>query len=207
MTNITTSGVPMNRFALFIVVALLAAPAAMAQSENVDTGRLDAYACEELPSPLKLDVQIFDNAPRYLRLKEKFTARLNKRGIVMTADAPLVLTLDVRTEREFQPTEERGIGELRVGSGGGVSLRGKIWSNTNDSVLGGRKKSSQRRAVDQLRVTANLNRRDDGRCVWRGEILHALGGGDPDQAAFRFMPPLADAIGQSIRNKSVVMSD
>lgn len=197
----------MNRFALFIAVALLAAPAAVAQSDNGDAGRLNTYACEKLPSPLKLDVQIFDNAPRYLRLKENFTARLNKRGIVMAADAPLVLTLDVGTEREFQPTDKRGIGELRVGSGGGVSLRGKIWSNTDDSVLGGRKKSSQRRAVDRLRVTASLNRRDDGRCVWQGEILYALGGGDPDQAAFRFMPPLADAIGQSIRNKLVVMSD
>jgi len=193
--------------ALLIFATRIAAPPAMAQSGNGGPSRLDAYACEKLPASLRIDVQILDNAARYLRLRDKFIARINKDGIEVVAGAPLVLMLDIKTVREFEEEDKRHIGELRVGGSGGVSLRGNIWSNTDDSVLGGRKKSADRTTVDRLQVTANLNRRDDGRCMWRGEILHDLQGGDPDHAAFQIMPILAGAIGQSIRNKPVIIPD
>ena len=113
----------MHRIALLIFIALLAAPPAIAQSENGNPGRLDAYACEKLPSPLKIDVQILDDAPRYLRFRDKFAARMNENGIEVVAGAPLVLTLDVRTVREFQQSDKRHIGELHIGkSGGGANI-------------------------------------------------------------------------------------
>jgi hypothetical protein len=197
----------MHRIALVFFVALLAAQLAMAQSGDRITGRLDAHICEKLPSPLKIDVQILDNAPRYVRLRDKFIARMNEDGIEMVTGAPYVLMLYIKTVRDFQQSDKSYIGELRIGKGGDVSVRGKIWSNSDDSVLGGRKKSSGRRTVNQLQVTADLNRRDDGRCVWQGKILHELRSGDPDNAAYHLMPILAGAIGRSIQNKPVNISE
>lgn len=192
--------------ALFFLVALVSLPA-IAQSEDGYTGRLDAYVYEELRSPLKIDVLILDNSPRYLQLRDRFSARMKENGIEVAADAPLVLILDINTVFENQQTGERHIGELRIGKGGGVTLRGNIWSNTEDSVLGGRKRSSYRPTTQHLQMTANLSRRDDGRSIWQGIIIYELRGGDPDRAAHRFMPILADAIGQPIQNKLVSIPD
>lgn len=195
------------RILFVVVVALVSAPPSIAQSEKGKTGRLDAYACEELPAPLRIDVQMLDDTPRYLRIREKFILQMRQNGTEVVAGAPLVLTIDVTTMREFSQSDKNHIGEVRVDTGGSISLRGKIWSNTEGSVLGGRKKSSDRLAVDQLKVTANLNWRDDGRCVWQGEFLHDLQGGDPDRAAVQFAPSLVDAIGRSIRDRTVTVFD
>lgn len=191
---------------LFVTVSLLVSSPARGQSEAPD-GRLNAFSCEKLPSPLKIDVQVLDNAPRYLRFRDKFVEQLVRDGISVMAGAALVLTLEVRTERELSDPTKGNIGEVRIGKSGGVSVRGKIWSNTGDSVLGGRKKSADRRAVDRLKVKANLDRRKDGRCLWQGEILHDLYGRDPDKAARRLAPILAGAIGQSVQNQPVEIPD
>lgn len=187
-----------------IVIALfLAGSTALAQSSDETAGRLTAYACEKLRTPASIDVQLTDNSANNLQLKEKFTAHMKRDGLGVSATAPLLLMLDIRTTRTIEQAEKSEIGKLQVGKGGGVSLRGKVWSNTGDSVLGGRKKTARSRPVDQLTVTATLNRRDDGRCVWRGEISYDLQGRDADTAAGDMMPVLAHAIGKTIQNQPI----
>ena len=198
---------PLRLITLFILIVLFAPQMSHAQSGDNFTGYIDAYARQGLPSPLSIDVQILDNAPRYIRLRKKFIARMRSDGIEVVADAPFVLILDIRTEREFQQTGKGYICELRIGREEGVSLRGKIWSNTQDSILGGRIRPSDRTVINRLQLTAHLSRLDDGRCMWQGRILHELQGRDPDHAAYKFVPVLAGAIGRTIQKKLIIVSD
>jgi hypothetical protein len=189
--------------ALVLLAALMAPPQAAAQSEATNVARLDGHVCEQLPSSPRIDVQISDDAPRFLRLRDRFIARMKKDAIEIAAGAPLVLFLDVQTVREIQEQRKGSMGQVNIGKGGGVSVRSNIWSNTDDSLIGGRKKTANRLSSDRLRITAALNGRDDGRCIWQGRLVHDLRGGDPDRAAERFLPVLAGAIGQSVQARQV----
>ena len=176
---------PLVRFA---ILALIAAPPASAQSDGDNIGRLDAYICERLPSAPSIDIKLLDDAPRNVQFRDAFVARAKKNGIAVTAGAPFLLLLDIKTVREFSGPQRGQLGEVRIGKGAGVDVRGKFWSNSEDSILGGRKSTSRRHSVDRLHVTASLNGRTDGRCVWQGKILYDLNGRNSDRAARNIMP-------------------
>jgi hypothetical protein len=52
-------------------------------------------------------------------------------------------------------------------------------------------------------VTATLNSRVDGHCLWQGEVRHDLRDDDPDEAAKKIMPYLAAAVGKAIKNRPI----
>lgn len=190
-----------------LLTAILIVPPlpAFAQSPNAKSGRINAFICEKLPQASIVDVQMLDDAPRYRQLREKFITELREDGIGVKTGAPLTLTIDLKTVRDSQSSDQHGVGELRLGRDGGVSLRGKLWSNSADSVLGGRNKSSRGYDTTLLLITASLNRRDDNRCIWQGELIHDLKGEDPDRTAYQFMAPLAEAIGKTVQNERVTV--
>jgi hypothetical protein len=192
------------RIALIFIAILASFPAA-AQSETEEAGLLHAYACEKLVSPSKIDIQLLDDTPRNVQLKNKLKELLVEGGNEATAKAPLVLTLDIKTVRELPGQKKQRLTRLRFG--GGVSVRGKIWSNSKDSLLGGRKKSSRPSAVDMLEMTVNINRRNDGRCIWQGQILYDLRGRDPERVAAQLIPILARAMGKTIKGKSIILNE
>jgi len=125
-------GTKLYRVIGFLLFILFTGTSAMAQSEQDDSGRFDAYTCEKLPSPLKIDVQVLDYTQRNLRLRDKFTARLNDDRIETATEAPFVLTHDIKTLREFAGQDSPALSKLHIGKGSGVSLRGKLWSNNDD---------------------------------------------------------------------------
>ena len=101
----------MHRFAVIVVsLSLLPAPSVWGQAEEVD-GRLNAYVCEELPSPLRTDVRTLDDAPRYLKFKNEFSAKMRANGMDVAGDAPLQLILHMETEQEVRGSGE---GDLAV---------------------------------------------------------------------------------------------
>ena len=193
---------------LAVIVALTINGGALGQSADVPTSRMNAYECETLPKPLRLSVQVLDNAARFLKFKDHFEKELRAAGAEIAANAPFVLTLDIRTVREFQGKSAGPLFELRagqenseIGRDGTVFFRGSVWSNRSDSIIGGPKRQSGQLSLNQLQVTANINRRNDGRCLWQGEVLHNLGGEDADKATLRIMTILAGTLGKTIRNR------
>jgi hypothetical protein len=202
----------MYKAAIFTFLLALGMPLPLLAQAGSDpvTSRMNAFACGTLPSPLRVDVQMLDNAERYVRFRKQFVEALRARGGAAVEGAETILTLDVRTEREFQRRSGGELLELRagqenkdIGAEGDVFFRGNIWSSTSDSVLGGRKRDLGRLSLNQLQVTATVNDRANGRCLWQGEILHNLQGEDPDAAAARILPILAGAIGKTVRNQPV----
>jgi len=83
-----------------------------------------------------------------------------------------------------------------------VFMRGNVWSNRDRSILGGPIEQPEKFSLNQLQVSASINRRTDGRCLWQGEVLHDLHGDeDPDAATLKIIPVLARALGKTIRNR------
>lgn len=194
------------------VAALVPGPAgaqAVAQNAAADSapGRLTAYYCGTMPSAPTVDVIVLDNADVNLRINDAFVAGLQRRGVAVQDGAGLTLTLEVSADREFEKAGERdALIELRVGQPdrqtgeqGDVNLRGSVWSSTNDSLVGGRVKGPKALAVNRVRLTASLNSRVDGHCLWQGEAIHELGERELEPVAMALVPSLVGAFGKSIK--------
>ncbi len=198
----------MHRLKSVAVIAVLTINGgALGQSADVPTSRLNTYECDTLPQPLRMSVQVLENTERFLKFKGQFEKELRAGGAEIAADARVVLTLDVRTIREFQEISNTPF-DLRIGKkntnfGKPDTLRGNIWSNRRNSLLGGPKRQSGQHALNQLQVTANLDRRSDGRCLWQGEVLHNLNGEKADNATLRIITILVGNLGKTVRNKAL----
>ncbi|MBT5048995.1 MAG: hypothetical protein HOM58_10880 [Rhodospirillaceae bacterium] len=202
----------MYRIAALAIFLTFSIPLAVLGQKANDTisSRMNAFACGTLPSPLTVDVQVLDNAKRFVQFRTRFIEALRASGSDAVRGAAAILTLDMRTEREFQRREGGELLELRagqentnIGAEGDVFFRGNIWSNSADSVLGGRKRDLGRLSLNQLRVTATVNDRKNGRCLWQGEVIHNLNGEHPDAATVRILPILAQSIGKTARNQAI----
>ena len=121
-------GFTLRFFTLSLFILIASQPPAVAQSGEAKSGLLNAFVCEALPPSAVLDVEMLDDAPRYQQLRKKFADQLKKDGIDVKDGASLVLTIDLRTIRDSQSSDRRGLGELKLGKGGSVNLRGKLWS-------------------------------------------------------------------------------
>ncbi len=201
----------MHRLKSFAVIVMLTINCgALGQSADVPTSRLNAYECETLPKPMRMSVRVLDNAERFLKFKGHFEKELREGGAEIAAGAPVVLTLDIRTVREFQGKSPGALFELRagqentdIGRDGTIFFRGNVWSNRSNSLLGGPKRQFGQTSLNQLQVTANLNRRTDGRCLWQGEVLHNLNGENADNATLRIITILAGNLGKTVRNRAL----
>ncbi len=199
----------MHRLKSVAVIAVLTINGgALGQSADVPTSRLNTYECDTLPQPLRMSVQVLENTERFLKFKGKFEKELRAGGAEIATDARVVLTLDVRTVREFQEKSASTLFDLHIGKktsnfGKVDTLRGNIWSNRRNSLLGGPKRQSGQHALNQLQVIATLNRRTDGRCLWQGEVLHNLNGENADNATLRIITILAGNLGKTVRNKAL----
>jgi hypothetical protein len=195
-----------------VIFALTINGGALAQSADAPNSRLNAYECEALPKPLQVYVQVLDDADRFLKFKDHFEKALRSVGAEIAPKAPIVVTLDVRTVREFQAQSKDTFLQLRagqenvdIGREGKVFFRGNVWSSKDSSVLGGPKRRVESHLLNQLQVTANVNRRANGHCVWQGEVRHDLSGEDDDNATFRVITILANNLGKTVRNKALVV--
>ena len=202
----------MHRFAALAILLVLCAPSFVAApaAGGAATRRLPAITCGVLPSPVKVDVQVLDNDERHLKFRDRFIAALRANGGDAVNGADAILTLEVRTEREFQRRAGGELIELRagqentnIGGEGTVFFRGNIWSSTSDSVLGGRKRDRRHLSLNRLQVTATVNSRKTGRCLWQGEVINDLEREDADPATARILPILAQSVGKAVRNQAI----
>ncbi len=180
---------------LFLAVAVPAAGQATGES----AGQVTAFACEALPSPLRVEVEAADGSPQSDRLRRVVVRSLAARQAVVTPGAPLRLSLYVDSRREAAIRKGRDLGQFSRGNSNDerTQFRINLWSNRRDSVIGGRRDRVLAPAVDELRVEITLDSLSDGRCVWQGEAVHSLDGRDEQLAAEQLIPLLIDRLGRS----------
>lgn len=199
-------------FAL-LLIASTATMDAHAQTPTPAKSRINAFACETLPDPLQIDVQVLDDSKQNLTYAGQFANALQARGITVARTAPTTAILEVKTVREFQAAPKGTLFDKRsdpastgISGESDISVPGNIWSNRASSIFGGPKGPSDKLAVNQLRLSVTLNRRADGHCLWQGEALHELHGDDnPDAVAEKLIPALVRSLGQTVRNKTLTV--
>ncbi len=189
--------------ALLTVIALAGVDAARATAKG--EGFLSAYACGKLPTPLRVEVETQDDSRKFMELKQVLIDALASRETRIAANAPLKLSLFVETVRETERRKGRDLGQFSTGNRNDerTRFRMNLWSNRQDSVIGGRKNTVLSQAVDELHVGITVNDKSNGRCVWQGEAMLNLGGRDEFATARRMIPLLAKAMGRTIRSQPI----
>jgi hypothetical protein len=164
-----------------------------------------------LPAPLTVEVVVPDDTKDNVKLSEALGRQLRNTGVSVAQGAPVKLMLETEVVREAERRRPHDLGEFRRSTVNDPSLidqnrtdvRVNLWSSRQDSVLTGRQEEVLTEGVDELRLAIKMNDKDNGRCLWQGEIVYALKGNDPWHTAEQLLPAMTAAFGRTMRNEPV----
>jgi hypothetical protein len=167
---------------------------------------ITTQVCEPLARNAPLQLTPADDSDLYLSVKDGLHDVLRKIGhpVDLKADLGMYYSL-VETAVEFRgegPTLGR-VDVRTVNRKARAQLLVNLWSNQQDSILGGQKTSSGVRVSNVLIVALELNRQDNGRCVWRGEGAVELGTVTAQDVAAKLTEAVAKRIGEAIDGTTV----
>ena len=190
-----------HQFVTILLSAALLAIAMPSHAATAQPGSLTAFACGKLPSPLWVEVDAQDDSRQSARLKNALIKALIADRTLITANAPLKVSLHVETLRESARYKGRDLGEFSRGNRNAerTKFRMNLWSNRKDSVIGGRKDAILSRGLDELHVAIEIHDKSNGQCVWRGQARLDLDGQDEFSTARRIITLITRSIGKTIR--------
>lgn len=160
-----------------------------------------AMACEPLAKGAAFKLSPADDTPLYQAVGERIRQAAERAGHPIRGDAGLELyysavesIVEVRSKGpNFGSFDVRTVNrEARV------QLLFNVWSTSKDSIIGGRKTKDGASISNHLIMSLELNREDNGRCVWRGEGAVALEGVTADQVAKGLADAVAARLGKAV---------
>ena len=192
---------------LAAVCAVLAlAPAARA-AEGEGPGQIVAFACGSVPPRGGIDVQVFDDAPVELALRDAIARELGRMGYTVAADAPLRLTFEGGMERELDARREARLGELQK-SNNELTMRLNMWSSSGDSVIGGVRRADPSGTDPSVyRLAVFVHDKANGRCLWQGAAAHPVEGQNEEVTARRLVPVALRRLGQTVQPTPFAFDD
>lgn len=166
-----------------------------------------ALACEPLAAGVAFKLSPADDSPLYLSIAPRVKSAVEKHGHPIREDAPL----DLYYSAVESAVEVRGQGpsfgqfDVRtVNREARVQLLFNVWSNRRDSVIGGRKSEGGYVVSNYLIMSLELNREDDGRCIWRGEgAVELVGGITAGDVAKGLTDAIAANLGKTVDKATV----
>lgn len=195
--------------ALLVAGPLPAAEGQLAQA-SAGAGRVNSTLYHQLPEGFPVEVIVFDDNELNVDIRDRFTEELAKAGHLSAVDAPLELSFETEVVTGSIATHKPSLGRIggsseeevgNRGSRSGVDVEINVWSNTQDSVLGGRKSESTSRET-LYRLVAQLRDRATGRVLWRGEAVCTMVTSDQKRLARSMVPPLVGAYGASVKDQA-----
>ncbi len=179
-----------NRLILASIFFAVAGPA-VGQTAGEAPGRVTAFACESLPSPLRVDVEVSDEPLQADRLRRILVRSLAAHQTIVTPGATLRLSLYVDLVRQAETPDPK------------TRFRVILWSNRRDSLFGGQRDEPNIARVNELRVEITLDNLTDGHCVWQGKAVHGLDGREEQATAEQMIPLLVERLGRSARAEQI----
>ena len=194
--------------ALVLAVSLCSSHASAQTAQTGQTGQpapggtLSAFACASLPASPSVAIEAQDDSAAFKRLKDVFVAQLKARKLRIAATAALKASLYIESKRETT-VQDTGRTAHPVRRLNPASRRAffDLWSNKRDSIIGGKRPRAL--SVDEIRVSILIHDGSNGRCVWQGEAVHAIGARDELEIAEQLIGALAVHIGRSVRAQPV----
>ena len=175
-----------NRLILASIFVIAAGPAA-GQVTGESTGRVTAFACESLPSPLRVGVEVSDEPLQADRLRRILVRSLGAHQAIVTPGAPFQLNLYINLVRQTETHDPK------------TKFRIPLWSNRRDSLFGGQRYELDAAQVNEIRVEITVDNLTNSHCVWQGEAVPGLDDRDEQATAEQMIPLLVDRLGRSAR--------
>jgi hypothetical protein len=200
-----------------LVLAVL--PLCWVSAQAADDGNLNAVSYDPMPlsAGTALSLRLYDDSAENVALLRSFESELQKRGYIVSNDAPLVLNIETRNEiGAWASGDRKTLLELqgRVGSGSGSSVQGgygygsdegRARLNLMDSARGGvfNEGNDNRTAIvtpSTHRLDLSIDDRRDGKHLWQGWAVANAGAGrgNPLQA---LVPIMVGAIGKTVKQE------
>ena len=185
----------MKRILAIMALTLFAMPATA-------DGLLSGYACGQMPGSYTVDVEVVDDSPRMLQIRDTAINALERKRAEISGSAELVLVIDTRFLREGVTRKQRDLGSVTDGSSEQIRARMNLWSNREDSLIGGRRDGIVEGGLDEVHVDITINDRSSGKCVWRGEAIHGSAGEDQWAIAEKTVLKLLNVVGKDVRDRN-----
>ena len=173
--------------------------AASDQDDAKAPGMLTTRAIKKAPETLTLSVAPYDDSDLNLQLKKEFETLLTARDGVSVAPeskAGFLLLFEAKVVPSEDAPYRPSLGSLNAGSSG-VDVNVNVWSNTQDSVLGGRQPAPEV-GSNLFHINAILRHKSGGEVIWQGDIYHVLSGPETEHIARAMVAPLVEKIGQTV---------
>jgi hypothetical protein len=165
-----------------------------------------AMACEALPKGAAFKLSPADDTPLYLMIDGRIRQAAARAGHPVRDDATLELyysAVESIVEMRGQGPSFGRIDVRTLNREAHAQLLVNVWSTSKDSIVGGRKTKDGAVVSNHLIMSLELNREDNGRCVWRGEGAVALEGVTANQVAKGLADAVAAKLGKTI-DKEIV---
>ncbi len=161
--------------------------------------------CEPIPQGASVRLSPADDADLYRSVERPLRDALAKAGHAVSEAGPVDLYYTITEAPVAIRRSGPSLGTLEVDttrSGQRALLLLNVWSTRKDSILGGRKSKSGSQFSTYLFMSFEVNDKQSGRCIWRGEGGTELTG-DPKALTVRVTGAVMDHLGQAVDNKTV----
>jgi len=172
---------------------------ASGRAEAQAPGMLTTHSIKKAPETLTVSVSPYDDSDLNLLLKKDFESLLTARdgvSIEPEAKAGFLLLFEAKVVPSEDAPYRPSLGSLNAGSSG-VDVNVNVWSNTQDSVLGGRQPAPEV-GSNLFHINAILRHRSGGEVIWQGDVYYVLSGPETERIARAIVAPLVEKIGQTV---------
>lgn len=181
--------------------------------DGMAPGMLTTQAFKKIPEGETITVTPYDDNDLNLQLKTEFETELaaNDR-VVAEAKTGLLLLFEAKVVPAEQAPRRPSLGSVRASAGQErdlaresednveVEANVNVWSNTQDSVLGGRQEA-QDLGASVFHINAVLRNQANGEVLWQGDAYYELMNPDTERVARAMVPPLVDNLGSTTANE------
>jgi hypothetical protein len=188
-----------------MVAALCALGGGALAAEGEGPGSLVAFACGTLPERSRVDVQLLDDTPSVVALRDAISRELARDGYTVAADGNVRVTFEGVIERDRDPTREGYLGQLRS-TNRATEFTLNMWSSSGDSVIGGVQRPGAAGA-SIYRLTVFVHDKTNGHCLWQGEARHPLEGNNELDTARRLVPVALRHLGHTVQPTAFALDD
>lgn len=193
-----------------LLVDILPAGASLAESDQSGVAMVNSQSYEVFDGAAAVKVVPENDSDLNLTFRSRMQDALRQSSRAVSDDGSLELLFDSSVVQGQFSTTKPSLGRLKAGTDTGLGNRStdtgvdvevNVWSSSQDSVLGGRKASDDKRVVNQFLITASLRDRRSGKRLWDGEVRSPMGQSDPERLGQAMIGPLIESLGRTVQNE------
>jgi hypothetical protein len=173
----------------------------LAWAGHVKEGVLRSVAYHPMPADQSVRVIVFDDTTENIEIKRQIEDELRRAGVSVDEDSTLELAIDTEIIDRGTPESGPTLGSVEGSSDQGYEARLNLWSNSRDSVFGGRKSDSTK-AETKFHLNAILRDLGTGKFLWQGDAYAVMHQVESARVARSMVAPLVAGLGQSVTSKS-----